>query len=499
MAVIQAEPSISAQESRLRRAPYMLPIIVGLMWLTFSAEAQTILPLLRTLEVQYKLTSTEGAWAVSIVGVVSAAVLATLCRAADVWGVRPVLLVSLVTIIVGNLLSAIAPGATLFLVGRGVAGFTAATPLILTVFRLRSESDRRLDKHMGVLTAAQGFALVVSFLLGGIILDAGGTARDAIWVIVALGVVVGLLVYLFVPDSPVRARVRLDWGGSFLLGAGLALVVVALGEANSWGWGGADTLGLLFGGIAVLVAWGFWETRVDQPMVNLRLVARRTAWPAFCASALIAMLGTCNTLAVSYYVETPGAVGYGFGASVLVAGAYLLPVGIIIAGGGPFMEPVIRRFGQRNTAIAGALIACVNFLWFAASHTQTWEFIVELFVFGLAFALTNTAASSGYMRGARLGEGGMVAGAANVVVIAAQALGPTLFITIITASTIAHTPVPQAVNYSHAWLMMAGFALLAAVFAALIRNSALDQRLAPHAEVTDIPGGGVLPVTESPN
>lgn len=488
MAVIEAVAPISAQERRLRRAPWMLAVIVALMWLTASAEAQTVLPLLRALTVQYQLTTVESAWVISIISVVSAATLTALCRAADLWGVRRMLLISLMTIVIGNVLSAIAPGATLFLVGRGIAGFTAATPLLLAVFRLRSETEKHLDAHLGILTAAQGFGLVVSFLLGGVILEAGGSARTAIWVIAVLAVVVAALVWAFVPDSPVRARVRLDWVGSVLLGAGLALAVVALGEANDWGWGAGSTLGMLAGGIVILAAWGLWELRVTEPMVDLRAIAGRSSWPAFFSTAIIAMLGTCNTLAVSQYVETPSAVGYGLGASVLVAGAILLPVGVMITGGGTVMAPVIRRLGQRNASVLGAVIACLNFAWFSYAHTRVWEFIVELLLFGAGYALTATAGNSAYMRGARLGEGGMVAGAANIVVIGAQALGPTLMITILTASTLPGTPVPQAGNYTHAWLFMAGFALLAAIFAALIKNSSITSALAPGAEVT-----GTLP------
>lgn len=484
MAVIQqSEPSVSVQERRLQRAPYMLAVIMAFMWITFSAEAQTILPLLQTLEKQYNMSPVQGAWAISVLGIVSAAVVGTLSRAADLWGVRKILLISLATIIVGNVLSAVSPGAALFLVGRAVAGFTAATPLLMAIFRLRAETQHKLDRNMGILTACQGIGLVLSFLLGGIIISAGGSARTAIWVIVILGAVVYGAVYFFIPDSPVRARVKLDYGGSLFLGAGLALVVIALGEGNSWGWKAGSTLGLLLGGAVLLVFWGFWETRVSQPMIDVRIMARRSVLPAFLVSAIIAMLGTCNTLAVAQWVETPGVAGYGFGATVLLAGAYLLPVGVVIAGGGPFMAPVIRRLGQRNAAVLGAVIACADFLWFMGNHSQSWEFVVELLVFGAAYVLAQTAANSGYMRGARIGESGMVAGAGNVVVIAAQALGPTLTIAILTATTIPRTPIPLGANYGHAWLMMACFAAVTALVALLMRESAINQSLAPNAAV----------------
>ena len=484
MAVIQqAEPILSAPERRLRRMPVMMAVIMTLMWVTFSAEAQTILPLLSTLEKQYHMSPVQGAWAISALAIVSAAVTATLSRASDIWGVRRVLLFSICTIIIGNVVSAAALDGTLFIVGRAIAGFTAATPLMQAIFRLRAESDARVDKNMGVMTAAVGIALVLSFLLGGIILDLGGTARMAIWVIVVLGLIGLALVYLFVPDHPVRARVKLDWVGSFLIGIGLALVVVALGEAGAWGPTSGLTIGIFAAGLVILVLFGFWETRVKEPMIHVKLMARRTMWPAFIVSAIAAMLGTCNTLAVSSFVETPSIAGYGFGTTVLVAGAILVPVGAAIGVGGTIMAPVIKRIGQRNSAVLGTAILCVNFLWFLAAHTQMWEFAVELFILGVGFALANTAAVSGYMRGARPGESGMVSGTGSVIQIAFQALGPTLTIAIITSKMLpGPVPVPAGSNYTSAWLMMAVFATIAIGAALLIRNSETNQELAPGAE-----------------
>jgi len=479
----------------------MMAVIMTLMWITFSAEAQTILPLLSTLEKQYNMTPVQGAWAISALAIVSAAVTATLSRASDIWGVRRVLLLSIVTIIVGNVISAAAPDGTLFIIGRAIAGFTAATPLMQAIFRLRAQSDSRVDKNMGVMTAAVGIALVLSFLLGGIILSLGGTARMAIWVIVVLGLIGLALVYLFVPDHPVRARVRLDWVGSVLIGAGLALVVVALGEAGTWGPTSGLTLGVLVGGIVVLALFAAWELRVKEPMIHIKLIARRTMWPAMAVSAIAAMLGTCNTLAVSMFVETPSMVGYGFGTTVLVAGAILVPVGVAIGAGGPIMAPVINRLGQRNSAVLGTVILCVNFLWFMAAHTQIWEFALELFILGVGFALANTAAVSGYMRGARPGESGMVSGTGSVIQIAFQALGPTLTVALITAKMMViktpkgPVPGPPALgDYTNAWLMMAIAAVVAIVAALMMKNSETNQDLAPSAE-TIVSAGGATPVS----
>lgn len=79
----------------------------------------------------------------------------------------------------------------------------------------------------------------------------------------AVGAVVGVLgialVSRFVPPSPNRSPAILDIPGAVLLSGGLILLLVALTEVSSWGWGSARLLGMVCAGLAVLVAWGIVE------------------------------------------------------------------------------------------------------------------------------------------------------------------------------------------------------------------------------------------------
>ena len=102
--------------------------------------------------------------------------------------------------------------------------------------------------------------------------------------------------------------------------------------------------------------------------------------------------------AVSEYLQTPSAVGYGFGGSVLTAGLYLVPGGLMAAAGGAVAAPVLSRFGQRATALAGGLLATVSFLWFQSTTSRPWEFVVLTALSGVGYALVYTAGSSAYLR-----------------------------------------------------------------------------------------------------
>ena len=72
-----------------------------------------------------------------------------------------------------------------------------------------------------------------------------------------------------------RAGRRIDVPGLLTIGLGLALVVLALVEGKTWGWGSARTLGVFGLGVALLVAFWFIEHRVKHPIVEFDLFRNR--------------------------------------------------------------------------------------------------------------------------------------------------------------------------------------------------------------------------------
>lgn len=68
-------------------------------------------------------------------------------------------------------------------------------------------------------------------------------------------------------DSPKR----LDWTGAALVGLGLAGLAYGLIEGPVQGWGAVPVIVALASGAVALIAFPFYERRIDEPMVPLEI------------------------------------------------------------------------------------------------------------------------------------------------------------------------------------------------------------------------------------
>lgn len=479
--------STSAVARRVARLPISekstTMLVAVLLVLLVDSEALTLIPLAGHLGQEYGLSPTQVAFALSATGISGAAFVPVLARLGDIFGMRRLLLISLAFVVVGNIMCAVAEGPALLLAGRALVGVNAALPLLYAILRLQSRDKASVDRSSGLMTAAIGGGIAASFLFGGLVIEFGGSVRTVLEIMTGFSIVLAFLAWLFVQDSDVRSKVSVDYIGAVLMGTGLAGFVIALGQGNRWGWSSEKTLGLIAVSIILFAAWVWWELRTTEPLIDLRIVARREIWPAFGAVGIASVLGSASSLTTSNFVQTPTKVGYGFGGSVLDAGLYLIPVGIAIAIGGSIMAPVIRVMGQRRASALGGAIAAVTFFWFAANHDSPWQTILMMVLVGVSYALTFTAATSAYLSASRVGEGGMLTGAGRIASTGISSLGPAVVTALLTASFIPNTSVPEAKNYDAVWIFLGVLGLISVAFSLLIRNSTVDNSLAPKTEV----------------
>lgn len=463
-----------------------LALTIGLLIvLCLDTEQLTVIPLLKEIAATFALTPAQSAWVLSATGIAAAASVPVLSRLADLFGMRRMLLLTTVMVVVGNVVCVCAQNFEVLLTGRAIVGFNAGLPIYYAILRGRSRSGQESDGYSGGMTFAIGLAISGSYLMGGAVIELGGGVRTVFGLILILSLLLLALIWLFVEDIPTRTRVPLDYVGALLLAAGLTLLVYSIGKANEWGWDSGKLLSLLAISVLLLTGWAAWELRHRQPLFDLRVIKRRDVWPAFVIAGVVSILGINGALAISNYVQTPSAAGYGLDATVLMAGVYLLPCGLTIAFGGGVVGLVIGRFGQRTTSLTGAAVAVIAFLWFSEVSGRSYQFFILSFLIGASYALSYTASTAAYLRAARPGEQGMLTGAARAASTAIGALGPPIITALLTASHAPGLPLPARENYDNVWLFLAAVAFVMLLVGLLVREARFDQRAADNTEWID--------------
>ncbi|WP_189261767.1 MDR family MFS transporter [Streptomyces fuscichromogenes] len=187
------------------------------------------------------------------------------------FGTRRTALAALLLFTVASALCATAgslEALTAYRVLQGVGGGLLAPVGMTMMLRAFPVAERLRAQQYVMLPTAVAPAL--GPVLGGWLVDTASWH----WVFL-VNLPVGVLALLFgaavLPDFPGLGAPRFDVPGFVLAGGGLAAVLYALTGAPDRGWGSADTLVPLVGGVAFLAALVPWELRAGHPMIDLRV------------------------------------------------------------------------------------------------------------------------------------------------------------------------------------------------------------------------------------
>ena len=176
-----------------------------------------------------------------------------------------------------------------------------------------------------------------------------------------------------------------------MLALGLGSLLLCISEAPRWGCASLTILGLLAGAVVLLVAWVLWELKNTHPLINLRTLREGGV-----VLANISAIGLGAALYIgmsvgSLVAQAPPETGYGLGLPVLWAGFVIFPLSV-----GSFVaNRIVRAVGHRTGMSAllpiGAVVMAVagTMLWLL--HTELWEILLSLLVFGLGMGASYAA------------------------------------------------------------------------------------------------------------
>ena len=247
----------------------------------------------------------------------------TLGGLSDAIGRRPVLLVALFVMAVDYLIMGFAQSMWLLFVGRFIGGITAATQSTAAAYMADISSHEDKAKNFGLLGAAFGVGFVLGPMLGGLLGEFG--SRAPFFAAAAIAFANMLFGYFVLPESVTKDNIRtFEWRRANPFGA--------LAQMKKLPAIMPMLIVFLLLSIAFFVypsVWAFFgraQFNWDARMVGLSLAA------------------------------------YGFGIVIIQ---------------GVLIRPILKRFGERVTALFGMCIHLLTFLAYPLM-TETWHVFAYL-------------------------------------------------------------------------------------------------------------------------
>jgi EmrB/QacA subfamily drug resistance transporter len=346
-------------------------------------------------------------WVVNAYLLVLAATVITAGRLGDIVGRRRMFLIGMGLFVAGSVICAVSGTEEVLIAGRVVQGLGGAPLLGLSLAIVSSAfpaSERA--RALGIWAGVSALALGIGPLLGGALIEAVSW-RWLFWInlpFCLLGVV--LIVGSTVEQRDETGGRRIDLPGVVTIGGGLALVVLALVEGKTWGWGSPATLGTFGGGVALLVAFWLIEHRVSSPIVDFSLFRNG---PYFGASAAGFCLVGCYWAVMFLQPQFLQTILHH---TTLAAGVLILPITAPMIVISPLGARLMKLVGIRPLMTFGMALGTAGLVILAlVKPTSDYSLLFPAYLlFGLALGFVYAPMSTAAMTALPTAKAGIAAG-----------------------------------------------------------------------------------------
>jgi EmrB/QacA subfamily drug resistance transporter len=339
---------------------------------------QTIVAIaIPTIQEDVDLSSTGVQWIINGYLLSLSALFAFGGRLADIAGHRKMVVLGVIIFAVSSALCGATPtgsAAEAWLIvfriiqGAGAAiMFPAALAIVLEAFPVRERG-----RAMAIFFAVAGGLTSVGPIAGGYLTD--WTWRAIFWINIPVAIIALFLTWKAQPDDT-RHPAKLDYRGTVLVSGGMGLLVLGLQQSAVWGWGDVKTWAAIAIGVAILVYFVFYQLRIENPLLRLRIFENR----AFAVDSVILFLLMIPFVPLFFFASEYAQISLQESASE--TGLYLLIFFAGFATASQYGGKILDRAGARPAVVLGCAVAAVGFFLWGNSldHLKVgeqWYFIV---------------------------------------------------------------------------------------------------------------------------
>ena len=283
----------------------------------------------------------------------------------DKHSTKMLYLVSMGIFAVGSLMAGIAPDFAVLLIGRllQAAGAGILMPMVMTVLMLTFPVERR-GSAMGIFGIVIAFAPAIGPSVSGLVIDSFGWRVLFYAIAILIAAVVLISVFVLKKTEPLNPAAQLDKISVIMSTVGFGALLYGFSTIGSVGINVADAAITLVG-IVVLVLFFHRQLKMEQPMLNVRVLSNRR----FLIGTVIGMIVQASLLAAG--VLMPIYLQSYMGYSATVSGLVIMPGAILMGVLNPFAGRLFDKYGPRVLSIIGLAILTISTVGFATLTSTT--------------------------------------------------------------------------------------------------------------------------------
>lgn len=348
-------------------------------------------------------------------------------RIADLLGRKAVFMGGLVLFAAASLVGGFAEHENVLYGARAVQGLGAAllSPAALSIVTVTFTEGAERNKALGVWGAVAGSGGAAGSLLGGVLTEGPGW-EWVLWVNFPVGLLAAGLAWMMLRETKGERTSTFDVAGAATVTGGVSVLVYALVDAESAGWGSTQTLCLLAMSVGLLTAFVGFELRSDAPLVPFRIFRLRTLTGSNITGVLLGATLFAMFFVITLYMQQV------LGFEPLEAGLAYMPlsVTIILCAGGA--SQLVTKIGFKPVLALGLAFLTAGQLWFSqvsAGGSFTSDVLGPSMLAAVGLGLSFVSVTIGAVHGVTERDSGLASGLINT----SQQVGAALGVAILTA------------------------------------------------------------------
>lgn len=303
-------------------------------------------------------------------------------KISDLYGRKRIFQFSIVVFLIGSALSGLAQSMYQLIAFRAVQGLGAGGLMSLAMSIVGDViPPRERGRYQGYFGAVFGASSVAGPVIGGLLVQ-HASWRWVFYVNLPIGAIALVVINRVLKMDHVRRDAKVDWLGALLLSLGVSGVLVAVSNygnesrmsAASW------TFGLA--GLALVAAFIWWETRVAEPLLPLRLF-RNDVFRVTTSLSLIT-----GAVMFGAIIFLPQYMQLVRGVSPTMSGLRLLPMlaGILLTSIGSG-QLISRGSGYKKFVVGGTALLVLGTALLTQIHVTTSFWAISGIIFVVGFGL----------------------------------------------------------------------------------------------------------------